>query len=307
MNMIKNDIDKYSYEFFEKLPEKFYFRYLRKIYTKIMGKRLNLDNPKCFSEKIQWLKLNDNLPIKTKLADKLAVRDWVRERIPELKFTQIYSVGRNFDELDFSKCPECFVIKTNHACRQMIKVTNKSKFFSPEEKEKLKTYKSVVKFWLSRHFAFNSGFELQYKNIPRRVYAEEFIDNGCSEGYSDYKVYCFNGVPKFIEYFINGKVAIFDTNWNELEVCYEGYPRYSSEKHLHTSTQTGGLSPLKKLPNILEYAAELSKNFKFVRIDFFEHREAIYLGEMTFTPHSGFFFFNPKKYDIIFGDMLNLK
>lgn len=94
----------------------------------MIGKPLDLKNPKLFTEKIQWIKLNDNLPIKTQWSDKLLLRDLGSEKIPELEFPKVYTQGNNFEELDFNVCPDEFIIKTNHAWKQNYFVSVKTSF-----------------------------------------------------------------------------------------------------------------------------------------------------------------------------------
>lgn len=124
----KNEKYKYSHGFFENMPSNLYPIYLKKIYKDVMGKRLDLKNPKLFTEKIQWLKFNDNIPIKTQWSDKLLLRDLGSEKIPELEFPKVYTQGNNFEELDFNVCPDEFIIKTNHAWKQNYFVSVKTSF-----------------------------------------------------------------------------------------------------------------------------------------------------------------------------------
>ena len=282
------------------LPSFLYPIVLKKIYYNKMGKKLNLRNPKLFTEKIQWLKLNDNLPIKTTLADKILVRKWAQALIPELKFPQIYTIADSFDALEFDKCPQNFLIKTNHAWKQNYIVKGKDKFFADEKL--LHNTKLFFAYYLSKHFAFESGFELQYKNIKRKIYVEEIIGECDSLLNLDYKVYCFNGQPKVVEHYT---VKMKDKS--AYMVCWD-------EKG--NRINCGNVLPLseeKKIPlpvcfeKLLEYSKILSKEFKFVRVDFLVNDDKIYLSEMTFTPSSGFIFFQPEYWNEILGDMLELK
>ncbi len=287
----------YTYEFFTKLPKELYPNYLQKFYKEIMGKSLNLKNPKAFSEKIQWLKLYDSTSLKTQLADKLALRNIVRNIIPDLKFANIYSVAHSFEEIDFDKCPTKFVLKTNFSCKDLLKIWDKSDFLSEEKRELFENHKAYFKHLLARHYAFNSCFELHYKDIPRKIYAEEYIDNTEGEdGYVEYKINCFNGAPRYIEYFIDHEVGIFDIEWNQLDFAYIDYPKI---------TKCNVVEP-KSLKKMLDYATILSKSFKFVRIDFYEYMDDLFLSEMTFTPFSGFTKFDPPEYDYKIGELLNI-
>jgi len=273
---------------------------LKGIYFKNMGKLLNLHNPKLFTEKIQWLKLYDNLPIKTTLSDKILVREWAQSLIPELKFPKIYTIADSFEGLEFEKCPQNFLIKTNHAWKQNYLVKGKEKFLS--DIDLFNKTKLLFSYYLSKHFAFESGFELQYKNIRRKIYVEEIIGNCDTLLSLDYKVSCFNGKPKIVEHYSvkmkekSAYMVCWDENGKRLE--------YSNILPL-------SIEPNISVPNcfekLLEYSKILSKDFKFVRVDFIVNNDEIYLSEMTFTPSSGFIRFQPEYWNEILGDMLNLK
>ncbi len=301
--MFWQKIKKYNNEFFEKIPPILYPVYLKKIYKEKMGHSLNLRNPKLFTEKIQWLKLYDNLPIKARLADKLLAHDYVREKISDIKFPELYTVADCFEDLDFSLCPNQFVIKTNHAWRQLVFIRDKEKIFNSKDNSTYIIMRNAFNYYLKINHAFSSGFELQYKDIKRKVYAEENICDSFSNYDLNYKIHCFNGEPKFIDYYKvsvekgqeHSYITVYDTDWNKLDF-YHSEPQYPGE-------------PIDKpitLSKMLEYAKVLSKDFKYVRVDFMLKGEDIYFSEMTFTPSSGFIFFNPPKYDKIWGNLLKL-
>lgn len=289
---------KLLYLYYNLLPPCLYGLHLKYIYKKKMNRPLNLSHPKLFTEKIQWLKLHDNLPIKTTLSDKLLVREWVNKQIPEIKFAKIYSVGDKFNDLDFSTCPEHFLIKTNHAWKQNSWVNGKKNFLANEKYQK--KYELLYKYYLSKSFAFESGFELQYKNIKRKIYVEEIVGNIDSLLATDYKVWCFNGVPKAVEHYVismkdkSSYIVMFDEKGKRLDVSH------TLEKY------EGEITLPECFDKLLEYSRILSKDFKFVRIDYMVVQNDIYLSEMTFTPSSGFMKFIPQEYDKIFGDMLKL-
>lgn len=254
------------------------------------GRLINFNNPKLFTEKIQWLKVYDSTPIKTRLADKILVRDWVREKIGEEYLKKIYGVYEKYEDIDFSKLPQEYVIKTNHACKMQLLVIEGGK---PDE-----TQKDRFNNFLKVNYAFKSGYEMQYKDIKPLIFTEEYIKN--TNELFEYLIFCFNGEPKLI-LFASGKrsericCTMFDTKWNNLHFNYGG--------DLHETP----VSPPKNLDKMLKIAEILSKDFKFVRVDLHNIDGKIYFGEMTFTPASGYMRFSPRRYDRILGDMLDLK
>ncbi len=292
-------VTNYTPEFYKGVPKWMHPLYLKKVYKYIVGEELDLKNPKRLTEKIQWIKLYDNLPIKSDYCDKLTCRDLVRSKIPEINFAHIYGAWDSFKEIDFSVCPKSFFLKTNHASKAMIRIRDKDRFISlPQELEKAA---SIMDRWLSISYDTVSAFEQQYKGIKPKIYAEECLGGAELQRLSDYKIFCFNGEPKFIEYFIELKpkriqMAVFDADWN-------------IQEFYHSADKYDGL-PISRPGNfdkMLEYAKILSSDFKFVRVDLFDVDNKIYFGEMTFTPSSGFMNYVPKKYDEILGSLLKLK
>lgn len=264
---------------------------LQKWYKKRTGKNLNLDNPKTFNEKIQWLKIYDNNPLKTKLADKYLVREWIKEQIGEDYLIPLLGVWDNFDKIDFNTLPEKFVLKANHGSHWNIIVKNKAEL-NPQKAKKL------FDKWMQRNYAFKAGYEMQYSDIKPKIIAEQYIEDSNHE-LNDYKILCFNGEPEFIwvdcgRYTKNRTKNIYDINWN-LQPFTMSYPASKED-----------IPKPQHLDKMLELAKKLSKTFAFVRVDFYNVDGKIYFGEMTFTSMSGVEKFSPENYDLKIGEMLKL-
>ncbi len=280
-----------QYQYYKSLSPEQYPEALKKWYKKRTGKELNLENPQTYNEKIQWLKLYDATPIKTRLADKLLVRDWVAEKIGEEYLIPLLGVYDKFDDVDFNALPDKFVIKANHDYSTNRIVTNKSGFDIAEAR----------KFFnqrMRRNFAFWSGFELQYKNIVPKIIIEEYLENSDNDLY-DYKFWCFDGKVRFIlfqaERHKELKVTIFDTEWKRMPFTC-GHPRYEGEV----------IKP-DNLAQMISLAETLATGFSYVRVDFYRLNDGtIKFGEMTFTPSSGTYKWNPPEYGKIVGDLIKL-
>lgn len=238
---------------------------LKKWYQKKLGKPLNLENPQTFNEKIQWLKLYDSTPIKTRLADKYLVREYIKEKIGEEYLVPLLGVWNSFDEIDFNKLPDKFVLKCNHGSAMNAVITNKSSI----DKKKLKK-----KFdeWMRENFGFVKGLQLHYNDIPHKIIAEEYITP-----LDDYKFYCYGGKCQHILHkYERDKKAVycnFDRELNCLPLS-------------HKSTTEKIILP-ENFDKTLLLAEKLAKDFAFVRVDFYLSQKQIYFSELTFTPSSG--------------------
>jgi len=264
----------------------------RKIFWKYFfrkGRFINFKNPKLFTEKIQWLKVYDCTPIKTRLADKILVRDWVKEQIGEQYLKKIIGVYEKYEDINFRGFPFEFVIKTNHGSKMQVLVVEGG---VPQQ-----SFKKQFNDYLKINYAYKSGYEMQYDKIKPLIFVEEYLKN--TNELFEYLFYCFNGEPKFI-LFGSGKrnvpmTTMFDLNWHNLHFNLGG--------KMHTEE----IPAPKNLDKMIEIAKVLSKDFKFVRVDLHNIEGKIYFGEMTFTPNSGYMKFSIPKYDKIFGDLLDLK
>lgn len=252
---------------------------------------LDLDNPKTFNEKIQWLKLYNATAKKQELSDKYLVKEWVAGKIGEKYIISNLGVWGKFSEIDFDKLPDSFVLKCNHGSGWNRIIKKKSEMDYHVEKEKFD-------YWIQQNYAFCQGFEMQYYNIDPKIIAEELLEtsNGTLD---DYKVWCFDGSPELISYYRNRQtnleMAFFDQKWEKQEFT-SGHKLISDD-----------ISRPEKLEEMLEISRILSKGFPFVRVDLYILKNGdIKFGEMTFTSGSGVAKWNPKQYDLILGDMIKL-
>jgi hypothetical protein len=268
----------------------YYRKDLENIYKIKTGLDLNLDNPVTYNEKIQWLKLFDSTSLKSRLADKYSVREWVEEKIGKEYLIPLIGVWDKFEEIEFSALPEKFVLKANHGFAWNIIIDDKSRLNIPDAK-------NTFDQWLNTNFAFVAGFEMHYANIKPRIIAEQYIAE-IGKKLHDYKVYCFNGKAMFIGVFIdrqcNTTHAIYDREWNRVPLCFNGklYDKKIAKPDC--------------LDELIHLAENLSAGFIHVRVDFYILSTGIRFGEMTFTPASGWSKFEPEEYGLIFGRLIDL-
>ena len=261
-------------------------------YFEKTGEILDLQNPQTFNEKIQWLKLYDSTPLKTKLADKFLVRDYVKEKIGEQYLIPLLGSWDNFDDIDFDKLPNQFVLKCNHGCGYNLIVYDKNNFNLNKSRE-------TITSWLQENYAFRAGFEMQYDQIQHKIIAEKYLENAKRELY-DYKIWCFNGKPKYIQYLSNRhtdglKMTFYDTAWKKQKFSYS-YP---------LNTQT--INKPNNLEEMISLAEKLADSFDHARIDFYRLNDGkIYFGEITFTSMSGVCKWEPEQTDHEMGNLIKL-
>ena len=265
--------------------------YLKLQFRAQMGKRLDLENPQTFNEKLQWLKLYDRRPEYTMMVDKYAVKDYVAQRIGREYIIPTLGVWDRFEDIDFDTLPERFVLKCTHDSGGLVICRDKASLDLQMAREKLE--KS-----LKRNFYFH-GREWPYKNVKPRIIAEPYMEERAGE-LKDYKIMCFNGEAKcsfvcsdrFSEKGLH--VTFFDLDWNVLP--FER--KYPSRKN--------GLPRPAQYEKMLELAQTLSQGIPFVRVDFYEVDGKVYFGELTLYPGCGFEAFSPEEWDHTLGSWITL-
>ena len=267
-------------------------RFLKKEYYLAMGKTLNLNTPKTFNEKLQWLKLYNREPQYTMMVDKYAVKQYVANKIGSQYIIPTLGVWNHFDEIDFDELPNQFVLKCTHDSGGIVICKDKLKLDKRAAKQKLEYYLKRKYYYVHR--------EWPYKNVKPRIIAEKYMSNDNGEDLNDYKLMCFNGQVKatFVcsdRFSEDGlKVTFYDTNWK----------RMPFERH-YPASKTDIARP-KTYDEMLILAEKLAFQIPFVRVDFYEVQGRVYFGELTFFPGSGYEEFTPEEWDKKLGDWINL-
>lgn len=275
-------IDKLSF-----IPTKPYLKLVYKIKT---GKNLNLDNPVGFNEKLNWLKINDRVSSYTKLVDKLAVRDYIKETAGEEYLFPLLGHWEHFDDIDFDSLPDKFVLKCNHDSGSVKLVTDKSKINKAE-------FKAFFEGRLKIN-PYNAGREYPYKDIKPCIIAEKFMESSDGRGINDYKFFCFDGEPGIMfvatDRATDVRFDFYDMNFNHLPI-YNIHPNFD---HVVEKPQC--------FEDMKELCRKLTKGMKFVRFDLYEIDGKIYFGEFTFFHGGGFYLFEPKEWEKKLGDLIRI-
>jgi hypothetical protein len=258
----------------------------------MLGYKLNLDKPKTFNEKIQWLKFYYRDPLMTKCADKAEVRNYIKDTIGEQYLIPCLGVYNNPEEIDFNKLPNRFVLKVNWGCKQNIIVKDKLRLDIKDAKQKLKKWMNPKSNNYYRYF------EWQYKDIKPKIICEKYIVG--DKYLKDYKFHCCNGVFKRL--LVIGAIDeknrfcnFYDKNLNLLNLKNGGAIKEDEKVNL------------KDFPKMVELAEKLAEPFPLCRVDFYEDiNKDIYLGELTLTPGNGTDIFEPIEWDYKLGEDLIL-
>lgn len=268
--------------------------FLRLKFYSQMGTRLNIDNPKTFNEKLQWLKLNDRNPLYTTMVDKYLVKEYITNIIGNKYIIPTIKVYDNVDEINFSELPNQFVIKCTHDSGSSIICKNKSNL-------NIKETKKLLKKCLNKNY-FYSGREWIYKNIVPKIIVEKYMDDGINTQLNDYKMMCFNGKMycSFVCTERDNKekglaVTFFDKNWKKMPF----------ERHYRSSNLR--IEKPKNYKEMIELSEKLSRDIPFVRVDWYEINGRLYFGELTFFPGCGFEEFKPHEWDIKLGEQIDLE
>ena len=272
------------------LPDKPYL-YLK--YWQRMHKWPNLKNPQTFSEKLNWLKLYDRNPLYTTLVDKYAVKQYIANKIGEQYVIPTLGVWNSFDEIDFGKLPEQFVLKTTHDSGGIVIVKDKKMLDKQAAKNKLT--KSL------RNNYYYHGREWPYKNVPHRIIAEQYLENASTQDLKDYKFFCFNGYVDNVMVCIDRaqgdtKFYFFNRDWKLLRLNERG----------KIAPADFTLEQPVSIGKMFELAETLSQNIPFSRVDLYSCNNQIYFGEMTFYPQSGFDKKLLPETDSYFGKLIHL-
>ena len=270
---------------FKFVPDKSMLKFQYKMKCR---RKLNLNDPKRFTEKIQWYKLyyrNEKMPL---CSDKYLVREYVENKGYGSLLNELYGVYDSADDIDLDKLPDSFVLKLSNGSGTNMFVKDKSKISKQEIVDKFKAFYAQSNTVAGREWCYH-----YYDSVitAERLLFDESTENGAPD---DYKILCFNGEPEIIirvtqRYTEKANHLTYDKNWNKIKVDFEGSDcSADSEKPV-------------RLDEMLKIARDLSEGFPFSRIDLYSIGNMIYFGEITFFPWSGYMRFEPDSFDLELG------
>lgn len=265
----------------------------KRLYKAAFGKKLNLEHPHEFNEKIQWLKLNTyyHNDLITQCVDKYRVREYLEEKGMTALLPKLYGVYSKGEEIDWQILPNKFVLKCNHGCGYNILCSDKDKL------DKKKTI-SLLNKWLKKDY-WKIFSEIQYKDVKKKIIAEEHL----GDGIDTYKFFCFNGIPKFL-YVLTSEMdenshhpdlAYYDIEWHRLPYKLKGHGQYPGE-----------IKKPESLKKMIEISRKLSEDFPFVRVDLYDVQGKIFFSELTFIPTGGLMKIKPDELGVEMGSWLRL-
>ena len=230
----------------------------------------DLKKPKLYSEKIIWRMLYDHKPLFQQISDKVALRDYVKEKGLERYLPLQYYVTDDPTSINIETLPNTFVLKPSHASGRIHTVYEK-------EKENWDEIIELCNDWLKVDY-YRRGREWQYKDIPRKIIVEEFLGKGKTTS-PEYNFHCFDGEPKMIVVVLGRftpqfRKGRFDLDWSPW---------------VQDNFQKGAMNFPRpdQLDELIEAARLLSSGLDYVRVDLYLLPERIVLGELTLTSSAG--------------------
>lgn len=279
-----------SHGFFHNLSDE---ELIRRSYETQMGKKLNLDNPETFNEKIQWIKLHYRKPEYTLLTDKYEVKKWVAEKSREVHVPQLLGVWESVEDIDYDKLPNKFVLKCTHDSGGLVICLDKATFNRKKAKKKLTRCLKRNYYWGRR--------EWQYKDIKPRIIAEEYLEGIGGKNSVEYKVSCFDGKVKFITVCQGKAHETYNDRTND-HYSRDWSERYPFEVYYKSCGRD--IEKPNELEELVSISETLAEGFPYVRVDCYIVNGKIYFGEMTFSTWSGLAKFNDEKWDYLLGSWI---
>jgi len=265
---------------------------IEKQFIKRFGRKPNLESPQTFNEKLQWLKLYWRDEKAARCADKLLVRDYVREKNLGNILNELIAVYDDVRQINIDELPQAFVLKTTHGSGWNIICKNKHQIDWEESF-------LMLEGWMHRNYYYGVG-EWVYQNLKPRIICEKYLQGEDGNPPVDYKFLCFDGEPKLLfvclERFSDSglKVDFYDMEWNKMP-----FRRYYPNSDVI-------LKKPEQFDEMVAISRKLAEGFPFVRVDLFVINDRVYFSELTFFPGSGYEPFDPEEYDYLLGSYLTL-
>ena len=266
--------------------------YIRLLYRAEFREKLDLDHPETFNQKMQWLKLYDRNPVYPEMVDKYKAKSYVSDRIGSEYIIPAFGVWDSFDEIDFDRLPNQFVLKCTHDSGGVLICRDKNRFDIAQARKKMN--------YFLKHDYYHFGREWPYKNIHPRILAEQYMEDEAAGELRDYKFLCFGGKVKCFKIdfdrFSGHHANYYDPDGRLLDIgIVNNPPVFDRELHMPTDIE-----------KMKEIAEKLTEGLPFCRADLYEVNGRIYFGELTFYPASGFAKYTTRDADMELGSWIPL-
>ncbi len=267
--------------------------YTRVKYRLVFRKKINLENPKTWNEKIQWLKLYYRKPEYISLVDKLEVRKYIADTIGDQYLIPLLGSWDRAQDIDFDRLPDRFVLKCTHDSGSVVICKDKKTFDREAAIKSLQKKAKKNLYWWNREWV--------YKDLKARIIAEEYMEDQATGELRDYKFFCYNGICKGLFIASNRQNSLMPTTFD-----------FYDRNYIHLDVRQGhpNANPIPAPPQNMEemilLSEKLAQSIPFVRIDFYEVNGKTYFGEITFFHNGGFVPFEPPEWDEKFGQLLEL-
>lgn len=265
--------------------------YLKAVFKAETGYTLDLNHPKTYNEKLQWIKLYDRKPEYIIYADKYRVRDYVAKRLGEKYLVPLIGMYKKAEDIQWNELPNRFVLKCNHASGTNIICKDKNELDIVSTVKQLNAWLKKNAFWGAREWC--------YKDIEPCIICEEFIETQDGNTPDDYKFMCFNGVPRLIQVhhdrYGDHTLDYYTPEWKKADL-----------QRIDADVSEHNVEKPDKLDEMLSIAKELSKDMYYARIDLYYVNNKIYFGEITLYPTGGFSTFTRHEDDLLLGSYIKL-
>lgn len=255
------------------------------------GRKLVLNKPRFYDDKMQWIKLNYKDPLIVQCNDKVKVRDYIRDKGYGYLLNDVINVYNCVEDIDIDSLPESFVLKANHGSSWNIICHDKSKMNWRNELSKMD-------LWINSNYC-NFNYEWGYKDIEPKIICEKYLGDESGNPPKDYKFFCFDGIPRVvavdIDRFKEHKRNIYDMNWNFID-CRINF----------MNDKNRVIEKPKKFEEMKEIASKLSEDFPHVRVDLYEVKGKLYFSELTFYNGSGMSRLLPESFELQMGQWITI-
>ena len=288
---------------YKQLPLK---KYLGIAYRHYHKRKLNLDNPRFFTEKLFWLKIYNGEYLKDlvmRCYDKYRVRDYITDCLGDGYLPKLYGVYNSAYDIDFSKLPTKYVLKISQSCGYNIINDGNCNLSEKEIVERLNGWLEKTNNNINKVSEYNE--EKYYFDGEAKIICEEYLDDG-SGCIFDTDFWCFNGKVKFYEEFYDTFSSDRTINETMIKNLYNVNGEYIPVNNGRKSNPNYTKKEHKNINKMIEMSEKLSAPFPFLRVDLYDINGRVVVGELTFIPMGGAGKIEPEGYDLAWGDWLKL-